>query len=347
MTAQVPTGLDLSAFTLWAARNLPAIGRPTEVWLISGGRSNLTFGVRDDDGRTWCLRRPPLGPVLPSAHDVLREFRILSALQGSDVPVPATVGACADESVIGAPFYVMSFVPGRVVAAAEDAGVLPERVRMRAGPAAIEAMQAIHRVDVAAVGLEDLGRPDGYVARQLRRWRRQVGDDGSAAYPLLAAVADRLESSIPPQQTTGIVHGDLKLGNLILTEDGDVAAVLDWELCTLGDPLADLGWLLASWSTSGDTSVRIVAPPSRAGGFATGDELVAAYAAGSPLDLSDVRYYAALADWKWAAIDVGIHKRFSTGQMGDAQVDLDTVVGEINSRLEHAWALLTEPDGAR
>jgi aminoglycoside phosphotransferase (APT) family kinase protein len=287
------------------------------------------------------VRRPPLGDVPASAHDVLREFRILAALQGSAVPVPPVIASCADPSVLGAPFYVMSFIPGPTIASAREATSTPAPTRRRCGLAVVEVMLAIHQVDLAATGLASLSRPGDYVARQLRRWRRQVGDEGLALYPLLAEVAGRLEAAIPGQQADTLVHGDLKLGNLIFRDAGErVAAVLDWELCTLGDPLADLGWLLASWSEPGDTDVRIVTPPSRAGGFARREELVAAYAGGSPLRLDNVAYYSALAEWKWAAIDVGIHRRFARGQMGDASIDLDAVTGEIDSRLDRARALL-------
>jgi aminoglycoside phosphotransferase (APT) family kinase protein len=340
-TAPGLSGFDLAGFLAWAAQHAPAVARVSDASLVSGGRSNLTFGVRDDAGSTWCVRRPPLGAVPSSAHDVLREYRILAALQGSGVPVPPVVASCDDPSVIGAPFYVMSFIAGPTIASAREAESTPVPVRRRCGLAVVEVMLAIHRVDLAASGLANLSRPGDYVARQLRRWRRQVGEDGLEMYPLLAEVAGRLADAIPEQQAETLVHGDLKLGNLIFRDSGDtVAAVLDWELCTLGDPLADLGWLLASWSEPGDTDVRIVTPPSRAGGFARREELIAAYGSGSPLRLDNVAYYSALAEWKWAAIDVGIHRRFTHGQMGDASIDLEAVTGEIDSRLHRSRALL-------
>jgi aminoglycoside phosphotransferase (APT) family kinase protein len=340
MPAQGLRGFDLPAFVTWAARYAPAAAGVSEVWLVSGGRSNLTFGIRDDAGGTWCVRRPPLGEVPSSAHDVLREYRILAALQHCGFPVPEVLASCAEPAVIGAPFYVMAFVPGATIASAQDAESTPMPVRRRSGLALVEVMLEIHQVDLAGTGLSTLSRPGDYVGRQLRRWRRQVGGDGLTLNPRLAEIGDRLGEAVPAQQAGTLVHGDLKLGNLIFGESGEVAAVLDWELCTLGDPLADLGWLLASWSEPGDTDVRIVTPPSRAGGFARRDELVAAYQSGSSLNLENIAYYAALAEWKWAAIDVGIHRRFASGQMGDASVDLEAVTGEIDSRLDRAQALL-------
>lgn len=341
MAAPGLSGFDLASFVTWAARHAPPVERVSEAWLVSGGRSNLTFGVRDDEGSTWCVRRPPLGDVPSSAHDVLREYRILAALQGSRVPVPPVIASCDDPSVIGAPFYVMSFIPGPTLASAREAQSKPAPMRNRCGLAVVEVMLAIHQVDLAATGLANLSRPGNYVVRQLRRWRRQVGDDGLELYPLLAEVARGLGDAIPEQQAETLVHGDLKLGNLIFRDSGEaVAAVLDWELCTLGDPLADLGWLLASWSEPGDIDVRIVTPPSRTGGFARREELIAAYRSGSPLRLENVAYYWALAEWKWAAIDVGIHRRFRHGQMGDAAIDLEAVTREIESRLDRARALL-------
>jgi aminoglycoside phosphotransferase (APT) family kinase protein len=334
------SGFDLPGFVAWAAQYAPAVQGVEQAWLVSGGRSNLTFGIRDDAGRTWCVRRPPLGEVPSSAHDVLREYRILAALQHSGLPVPEVLASCAEPSVIGAPFYVMAFVSGATIASAQDAQSTPMPIRRRCGLAIVEVMLEIHQVDLERTGLANLSRPDDYVGRQLRRWRRQVGDDGLELYPRLAEIGDRLGAAIPVQQAQTLVHGDLKLGNLIFVASGAVAAVLDWELCTLGDPLADLGWLLASWSEPGDTSVRIVTPPSRAGGFARRDELVAAYRRGSALRLDDIAYYAALAEWKWASIDVGIHRRFASRQMGDASVDLEAVTGEIHSRLDRAQALL-------
>lgn len=206
----------------------------------------------------------------------------------------------------------------------------------------VAALIRIHAVDLAAAGLESLSKGEDYVGRQLRRWQRQLGEHGMAMHPLLRSVADRLTAAMPPQQATTLVHGDFKVGNVILGAGGTVRAVLDWELATLGDPVADLGWLLASWSEPREQVVRIVAPPSQAGGFGVRTELVAAYQASSPLDVSDLPYYVALSEWKWAAIDVGVYDRFASGQMGDASLDQQVVFAEIESRLSHADELLRQ-----
>jgi aminoglycoside phosphotransferase (APT) family kinase protein len=333
-------GLDLPGLTAWIDRTGCEVGRPRRVWLISGGRSNLTFGLEGADGCRYCLRRPPLGKVLPSAHDVVREFRILSSLQGGPVPVPRTVAVCEDAGAIGAQFYLMEFVEGHIVGTVQAAGQLPLDVRAGVGRAMAGALTRIHAVDLPATGLDSLSKGPDYASRQLRRWQRQLGERGLAVHPLLKSVADRLSTAVPPQRVTTLVHGDFKVGNMVLGDGGTIRAVLDWELATLGDPIADLGWLLASWSEPGEQVVRIVTPPSQAGGFAARAELVADYRASSPLDISDLPYYTALAEWKWAAIDVGVYDRFASGQMGDASLDRSVVLGEIESRLAHADDLL-------
>lgn len=335
-----PPGLDLPGLTAWIDRTGCEVGTPQRAWLISGGRSNLTFGLEGDVGGVYCLRRPPLGKVLPSAHDVVREYRILHALQASAVPVPRVVAACEDTDVIGAPFYLMEFVDGYIAATAEVARSLPADVRAGGGAAMVAALSGIHSVDLTATGLAGLSKGADYVGRQLRRWQRQLGERGPAVHPLLQSVADLLSAAVPTQQATALVHGDFKLGNVVLGAGGTVLAVLDWELTTLGDPIADLGWLLASWSEPAEPVARIVSPPSQADGFATRQELVGAYRGRYPLDLSDLPYYVALAEWKWAAIDVGVYDRFAAGQMGDASLDRQTVLDEIESRLTHADDLL-------
>jgi aminoglycoside phosphotransferase (APT) family kinase protein len=337
---QVPPGIDWPSLTSWWRAALPELPPVTDVWLLSGGRSNLTFGLADHAGHRWCLRRPPLGPALPTAHDVVREYRIISALQGSAVPVPPSIAVCSDESVLGTPFYVMGYVEGQVAGTEAAAELLADEIRAGCGRAAVKALLAIHGFEVAGTSLARLARRDSYVVRQLRRWRRQLVPESAEIDPRLITIAAQLEAKMPLQQRDTLVHGDFKIGNLILGPDGSIEAVLDWELSTLGDPLADLGWLLASWSQPGDNVPRISRPPTLAPGFVNREQLTSFYADASSFDLREIKYYIAFAEWKWACIDVGIHARFSRGQMGTATVDLGAVADEIADRLTHADELL-------
>lgn len=335
--------VDVEAIATWLQVAAPNVAPPTKAWVISGGRSNLTYGLADELGVAYCLRRPPFGAATESAHDVLREHRILNALQGSTVPVPPVVAACSDTDVIGAPFFLTRFVDGVVCDNDDVARGLPEDARRAAGASLTSSLARIHGVDLQASGLATLSKFEGYVDRQVRRFRSQLSPNDLGRRPLLGEVADRLGASTPPQQASTLVHGDFKLGNCILAPSGEVAAVLDWELSTLGDPLADLGWLLASWSEPDDIAPRIVSPPTRAGGFDSREQIVASYARWSDLDLSSLPFYVALAEWKWACIDVGTYKRFAAGSMGGSVIDLGALDAEIDDRLARAAALL---DGA-
>ena len=215
---------------------------------IAGGLSNLTYRVSDASGRRWALRRPPLGKTLGSAHDMAREHRVLSALAPTEVPVPPLVGLCEDESVTGAPFYAMEFVDGPVLRGVAEAEVFPDEGDRRAiGFRVAETLASIHAVDPDAVGLGDLGRKEDYVARQLRRWQGQWEKSKTRELETVDRVHERLAERIPEQGPATLVHGDYRLDNMILTATGEVAAVVDWELCTLGDPLADVGTLMAYW----------------------------------------------------------------------------------------------------
>ncbi|MDQ7909073.1 phosphotransferase family protein [Phytohabitans sp. ZYX-F-186] len=303
----------------WFAGNGIALDGPPRLTLIAGGRSNLTYRVADGTGDRYVLRRPPTGGVLQSAHDVGREYRIITGLATTDVPVPVAHGLCTDETVLGAPFYVMSLVPGTVLAGDEDGAGYPLRARRGASADLVRVLTAIQRVDVDAVGLGDLGRRDSYGARQLRRWLRQFHLTTRRRLPLVEELHDQLERTIPPQRFTGLVHGDFRPGNVLLSPDGHINAVLDWELATLGDTLADLGWLVATWRQPGEA--ELLESPTAHPGFASREELVAAYQAGTGRDVSDLPWYQAFALWRLACIFEGIFVRYSTGVMGDDGVD--------------------------
>jgi aminoglycoside phosphotransferase (APT) family kinase protein len=317
-----PDGIDAAGVTGWFDEHVPAAKPPFSFRLIAGGHSNLTFSVTDTTGERWVLRRPPLGQVLATAHDMGREHRIISALGPTDVPVPPTVGLCTDESVNGAPFYVMDFVDGRVVRGEHDAEALSPQQRRAAGESLVDVMAAIHSVDVDAVGLGDLGRKEDYVARQLKRWYSQFQGsdaqvDSGLGLPAVHEVHDRLSASIPPQQGAAIVHGDYRLDNCMLDADGSVMAVLDWEICTLGDPLADVGLLWVYWSDPDEGAVLPQASPTALEGFPRKAELIERYASTSDRDLSDLGFYVAFGYWKLTCIIAGVYARYAGGAMGD------------------------------
>ena len=324
MENTVPAGIDYKGVSRYFATHVPGGSAPLDVALISGGKSNLTYKV-STSGRAWVLRRPPLGHVLPTAHDMAREYRVISALEGTGVPVPRTVALCEDTAINGAPFYVMDFVDGLIIGEELPAGAattLGEREAISRG--LIETLVKLHAVDYEAVGLRDFGRPDGYLERQVRRWSEQWDRSETRPLPEIRELMRRLRNAIPQSPPPTIVHGDYRLGNMILdaTNQGRVRAILDWEMCTLGDPLSDLGYTLGYWGNIGDDPSFGAASPAaqitRQPGFFTRAELVAYYGKLSGRDVSNVEYYQVLATYKLAVICEGIHARFLAGEtVGD------------------------------
>jgi aminoglycoside phosphotransferase (APT) family kinase protein len=335
-------GIDQNGVTAWYRANLAPTEPPLRFERLPGGHSNLTYRVTDGAGRVTVLRRPPLGELLPSAHDMSREHRAISALGPTPVPVPPALGFCDDRSVTGAPFYVMGYVEGRVLHTEEDAvDALGEPQRRRAGESLAEVAAALHAVDVDAVGLSNLGKPDAYVARQMKRWYGQY-QASRGATALIDRLHDDLAARVPAQQRVSMVHGDYRLGNCITAATGDVAAVLDWEICTLGDPLADVGYLLATWSEPGDTFTTISTSPSRAPGFPSRAEMLANYAARSDLDTSGMPYYLAFSYWKLACINQGVWARYDAGQKSSEGVDVDAIRDSVDRLAELSAAALDE-----
>ena len=288
--------------------------------LISGGRSNLTYLV-EGGGRSWVLRRPPLGHVLPTAHDMAREYRVLAALADTDVPVARPIALCEDVAVNDAPFYVMEYRPGVILAHALPDGYAdaPE-ARRRISQAMIDTMVRLHAIDYRAVGLEGFGHPEGYLERQVRRWAQQWERSQTAPLPDIEALATRLRAALPTSPPPTIVHGDFRLGNLALdpADPGRVVAVFDWEMATLGDPLADLGYTLIYWADPGDeidaASIGSVSPFTQLPGFLRRAELVEAYARGSGRDVAAIDFYQVLALYKLAIIAEGIYARYLQGK---------------------------------
>ncbi|HEX7060011.1 MAG TPA: phosphotransferase family protein [Solirubrobacterales bacterium] len=317
--AAVPEGIDRAGIEGWFAENVPKAEGPLAFERISGGHSNLTYRVSDAAGRRWALRRPPLGKRLGSAHDMAREHKVVSALGPTPVPVAPVVGLCEDESVNDAPFYVMEFVDGPILRGLAEADAFPEESDRRAiGERVADTLVAIHAVDPDAVGLSDLGRKEDYVARQLHRWHGQWEKSKTRELAAIDDVHERLSARIPEQGRATIVHGDYRLDNMILSPTGEVAAVVDWELCTLGDPLADVGLLMVYWPERGEETIALGQPANLAPGFPTREELRARYAERSGRDLSQLDFFVALGYWKLAIILEGVYARYAAGAYGKA-----------------------------
>ena len=332
-------GIHAENVSRWFVEHVDGATLPLSYELIAGGHSNLTFGVRDAEGVTYVLRRPPLGHVLESAHDMGREHRIISALQGSSVPVAEAIGLCTDVLVNDAPFYVMEYVAGPVLHDAEVSGTIPAQERETTGTHLVEVLAALHAIDPDDVGLGDLGRKEAYLARQLKRWNKQWEASKTHPIPAMEQVSQLLETHMPEQVGASIVHGDYRLGNMIISQ-GKIRAVLDWELCTLGDPLADFGYLLNSWVLPGEAEEDLAA--TAAGGFVSREALTDQYALATGRDLKDIDYYRAFSHWRLAAIGQGVYKRYLVGAMGENRdMDLDVYKQSVSDRAEAALELLS------
>jgi aminoglycoside phosphotransferase (APT) family kinase protein len=304
-------GLDLDRFAAWFDGACPGqAGGPLRGRLLAGGRSNLTYAVSDGT-RSWVVRRPPLGHVLATAHDMEREYRVIRALRDTSVPVPLTYALCTDPEVVGAPFYVMSEVDGVPYATADQAaGLGPARLGAIARRM-VATLAGLHAVVPAEVGLADFGRPQGFLARQVRRWKQQL--DASRSRPL--AGIDELHALLaagqPDESAPAVVHGDYRLDNVLVGTDDQIAAVVDWEMATLGDPLTDVGLLIVyqRMDRLGEAPMASAAP-----GYPGEAEVLAQYAKCSGRDLSSLGFYIALASFKAAVILEGIHYRYVHGQ---------------------------------
>lgn len=342
---RVIDGVDQARVGSWLVANIAGATPPFQYERIGGGRSNITFRVTDGGGRSFVLRRPPLGQVLATAHDMTREYRAITAVGPTAVPVPDTLGLCVDEAVNGAPFYVMTLVDGEVVDSPEKAEPISLDVRTAMADNIIEVLASLHDLDVDAVGLGDFGRRDGYVERQLRRWTKQWEGSKTRVLRVVDEVGASLAQRIPAQQGVGVVHGDFRFGNCVTdTASGRIDAVLDWELCTLGDPLADLGYLGVFWSDDDGLGGRSN-DPTAAGGFGSFSDAVARYAARSSRDLSNIGYYVAFQMWRSAIIMEGVYARYLHGAMGDEPgVDLDFLAAapvELTEQAHQALARLS------
>ena len=334
-------GVDFVALTKWLDSEHPGLrAGPVSGELITGGKSNLTYRITDGTS-VWALRRPPLAHVLPSAHDMGREFRVISALGGTDVPVARAIALCPDPEVLGAPFYLMSFVAGVVFDQAERLAALSPELATRACEELVDTLLELHSIDPASVGLADFGRPDGYLARQVKRWHAQWRASETSPRPELDELVERLTATMPAQGAPAIVHGDYRLTNVIYRTDvSGIAAVVDWEMATLGDPLADVG-LLAVYHRLAAVSDGVMPAMSPDNGFLSAEQMAARYADGAGRDLSQLDWYIAFGYYKLAVISEGIHYRYLQGktvgegfsQMGDRVPQLlDAALGLLADR---------------
>ncbi len=341
MSPESDPPIDEQSVTRWLSERTE-VTEPLTFDLIAGGRSNMTYTVRDAAGRRFVLRRPPLGPLLPSAHDMAREHRLMAALKDSPVPVPLMVGLCQDESVNGRDFYVMHQLDGVVVRDIEVGRSLSPEVRTRMCHELIDTLCALHRVDIDAVGLGDLAKRSGYIERQVKRWSGQWEQSKTRDIPLIDQVADTIRARLPADARTTIAHGDYRLSNCMMDPTGPVVGVLDWELCTLGDPMADLAGLLGYWFRPDDEDPRGDAETTSLAGFLSQEEMAGLYAEQMEVSLADVDYYRGFASWRLACIGEGVYARYLNGQQGDQdeEFDLDEYKTSVERRVELAAGYL-------
>jgi aminoglycoside phosphotransferase (APT) family kinase protein len=313
MSQPDPPGLDLGRLRAQIDQRLPGLISGTPVAeVVQGGRSNLTYVVSDQMSR-WVVRRPPLGHVLPTAHDMKREYRVISGLYPTNVPVPRPLLLCEDPDVLGAPFYLMEFVAGTPYRSDKELVSLGTERTTKIADALVDTLVDLHAVDPAAVGLGDFGRPEGFLERQLRRWKKQLDGSRSRDLPGIDELHDRLVAALPVSPEPTIVHGDYRLDNVLVDAHDRITAVLDWEMSTLGDPLTDLA-LLVAYADRDKVSLPFVSNASAAPGYPSIDEVVARYAERSGRDVSALNWYVGFAFFKLAVILEGIYFRFSKAQ---------------------------------
>ena len=278
------------------------------------GRSNITFKIYDD-ANSFVLRRPPFGLKLESAHNMGREYKILKVLSENGLKVPKPMYLYNKKELSVDDFYIMEFIEGETIANNQIADEFNEIQKNTITESFIKALSEIHNFDVISSELNDLGKHEDYVERQINRWNKQFQSQKVREIKELESATKLLLDNIPSQQTVGIVHGDYRLDN-VRVKDNQVAAVLDWELCTLGDPLADMGTVIASWNTKQEKDSPFIYSPTLSGGFPTRKDVIELYLNNSDLDLSDIEFYARLSFWKHAMIMEGVYIRYSMGSYG-------------------------------
>jgi aminoglycoside phosphotransferase (APT) family kinase protein len=338
-------GLDPERVSTWFTDHVEGATPPFEFDLIAAGGSNLTYRVTDAASSAWALRRPPVAAVLATAHDMDREWRILEALTAdATVPVPRAVARCTDLDVNDAPFYVMEFVDGTILRTEADGAALTEEEAERATDSLVDVQIALHAIDPASIGLGELGKPGSYAERQLHRWHTQVERAGVRELPLLEDLHARLVATVPPPSGPPVLaHGDYRFDNTVLGADHTIVAVLDWELCTTGDAVADFAWSLLYWADPGDPYEFLASSPTLAPVFTRRADVAERYAARSGRSLDALGWYTVFGTWKMACIVEGVHARRLRGATGGAATgDASSIADKVDALLEHAHDLAAD-----
>ncbi len=336
-----PRGIEPEPLGRWIAEHVPTAHPPFTFALVAAGGSNLTYRVTDAEGATWALRRGPVGRALATAHDMRREWRIMSALASSEVPVPACVVYCDDHNVNGADFYLMEFVDGTVLRTSAGAASFDPTAALAATTSLIDVQVAMHTLDLGRFGLDDLARHDDYIGRQLKRWRTQVESGGVREVRVMRELHDRLAAARPPELVRpGLAHGDYRFDNTVLGRDHRIAAVLDWELCTIGDPIADFAWSLQYWADPTDDLTFLDDAPTLAPQFERRASVAERYARVSGFDLEALPYYTVFSWWKQACIVEGVYARHLHGAAGGMGANADPTA--IAARADRLFARAAE-----
>jgi aminoglycoside phosphotransferase (APT) family kinase protein len=345
-----PPGLRLAALSKWMQENIAGFdgSNQVEATLLAGGRSNVSYKLTDSSGSSWVLRRPPLGHIMPSAHDMGREFRVLSGLNKVSFPTPATRGYCEDESVIGAKFMMMDFVDGRVIESAQTASILSAQQAGEISQELVDTLARLHAVDPVAAGLDQLGKPTGYLQRQVKRWGEQWQITKTRELPEIETLHAWLEAAIakvPESLPSSIVHGDYRIDNVILASGkSEIVAVLDWEMSTLGDPISDLAISLVYWSQATDTlrkKIPVAEDVTSGPGFWSRQQVLDRYVLQTGLDISHLDECVALASFKLAVIMESIHHRNLSGQQLGAAAGEKSTMGEATVALTELGIAVT------
>lgn len=339
---EAPEGYDVVRVKDWIAAHVPSLSPPFEWTRLEGGHSNLTYLIKDTAGTVAVIRRPPRGELLPKAHDMGREWAIISALGPTAVPVAPALGFCASPDVTGAHFYVMGHVAGKALYTSADTEQwVPAERREILAWSFFDVLADLHALDPDAIGLGDLGKKEHYVGRQLKTWYRSWTSSCEAARfddPRAHELQQFLESNIPEQGPARVVHGDYGLHNCLIGEDSRIAAVLDWEISTLGDPLADLAYALNQWTLPDDKNPVKPGTGSSVPGMPDRATLAARYATRTGRDLAGLDFYIGFNWWKSAMIIHGVYARYMTGKKSTDGIDLDDLRQRIERSLDQAEA---------